>query len=1084
MQYSFKTSSLFHKLAVSLLVVIVLIVVMLGLYMARKTSVVTRQIEEGFRASMVQGYDTNYIMAGAEVTLKEMSAVIAENFNQDFVNKPDKLKKFINAIDDVTKATLEHKPYFQGAWFQTNPAIASLSSSYYSWYFRGEVKKIKKFEETTTRPMTAQSDPYFYNAVKANKAVMSGVYRDVDLQMDLVTISEPVYKDGILVGVSGIDFSIEDIKSIFSQAKARQRDINLYLYDYQKNLIASTDAPSASLEAHISKYLNDKDTSKSTWFKDSLIFEMPLAGDTYFLVMETPASVIFSGVRQVFFVTFALIGFLIIMLIVILIDRYKLFNYARKISEQWGIISGLMNSIPDQIALRDKFGKFIGCNEPYAKFFGKNKENIIGKSIEQILPEMLATPTAKEDKKVINDEEIINEEIEFSGDSIVYIDSCKAPLYDSNHEIIGVLNVGRDITLKKKAEQELIEAKRKAEAFASVKANFLRNMSHEILTPINGIAGFLELLDDTKLDVEQSDYVKEARTSADVLLNLVREILEFSKIQDGQLILEHAKMDIRGLVGEIISANLSNVEQKKIVFNTLVRTHVPDFILGDKLRLKQLLNIFIGNAIKFTNNYGEVKLDINSHDISEKEVELHFTITDTGCGISASEIEKIKEAFEKIDFETTKKYGGIGLGLAIANRLVKIMSSSIEIKSEVAKGSSFTFSIKTQIASGDKISPEKDILKNIDVLVVEGNKSTADIIKYYLESCGARAKYVLNADEGINLYKINPDFSAVIIGSDLKENNCFDVFEALKEFRSVPMILLCDNCRTAEGHLAKGKGFSAVVKKPFMQKDIVEAVQKSFDKTQLVSPAYREESSAVIPEKQLNILLVEDTEMHRKMILRTLENIGIPATDFVSDGYQAIKNCEEKAYDLIIMDCQLPLMDGYEAARRIRNLGTKTQHTIIVGLTAYNLEGEREKCMNSGMDEFLSKPLEAVELIEKLSTLEILGKDKAFQQAALYKKAQHISKTSGLKIEDSIKILNEYKARIPKYILDITTAIQKKDFKAIYAPAGSIKELSPFLGMEKLTIFTKDLQLAAEVQDAQLCTIRIEEIRDCIKLLL
>lgn len=960
MQYSFKTSSLIHKLTVSVLVLIVIAVALLGYYLTNETSVVSSQIEEASKAGMVQCYNVTNIISRAKFTVNEMSAVISEFFSQDCVNEADKLKNFISKIDDITKATIEYKPHFQGAWFQTNPAIALLSSSYLSWHFRGETQEVKKFENTSARPMTPESDPYFYNAIKANKAVLSAVYKDVDLQLDMITISEPVYKNGVLIGVSGIDFSIEDINSIFSEAKTKQKNIDLYLYDYQKNLITGTKIPNAMLKDRISKCLNDGNADKSDYFNESLIFKVPLVGESYFLIMEIPAPFIFSGIKQVFLITFSLIGLLIIMLIIVLIDKYKLFNYAKK----------------------------------------------------------------------------------------------------------------------------LMEARKKAEALTSVKANFLRNMGHEILTPINGITGFLELLGDTNLSAEQSEFIKEAKMSSDILLNLVREILEFSKIQDGQIAVNNSKMDIRAIVGDIVSSNVSNAEQKKIAFNTLLRTNVPDFVLGDRLLTKQILNIFIGNAIKFTNNYGEVLLDIDSNDIGEKELELNFTVTDTGCGISDVEIKKINEAFEKADLETTKSYGGIGLGLAIANRLVKIMGASIKIKSELSKGTVFAFSLKSERIPENKILPEESILKKMKILVIENNKSTADVLKYYLESCGCKTQHASSAKEGINLFKENNDFGAVITESNLEENSWLDVSNALNSPKAIPTVVLCDSYKRSEAVLAQSKDFFEVLKKPFLQKDVAEALKKALSKNQSNAPANKALIPSTAPEKPFAILLVEDTETHRKIILKTLDNIGIPATDVAYDGYQAIKLCEKNAYDLIIMDCQLPEMDGFETTRRIRNLEIKNQHTIIMGMTAYSLSGEHEKCISSGMDEFISKPFEASELIEKLSTMEMFEKGEFFRNMAFHKKAQNIAEISGLKTEDAIKILNQYKTALPNHIIDISTAIQKRNFNAIHIPANSIGELGPFLGIEKLLKLIEALQGAAEAQDAELCTMRLEEIRNCVKLFL
>ncbi|HBM15152.1 MAG TPA: hypothetical protein DD381_02220 [Lentisphaeria bacterium] len=1082
-QYNFRISALFHKIAVITLGIITVLVILLGLFMVSERNNITKTIETNFKESMNYGHDVSYIITGAEATLKEMSAIIGENYNTDDASKPEKLQFFLDKTDRIIRASIDNKSYYQGVWFQINPYIAKNSASYFSWYFRDKVQNVIKFEETSSRLMTPESDPYYYNAVKAGKMVISGIYKDRDSQVDLVTLSEPIYIHEMLIGVAGIDFSIEDIKGIFTKAKEKHGDLNLYLYNSQNVFITGTNEPSDMIKESIVKYLSDKGNQQYIWCNNSLVFEILMPQKSFSLVAELPSEVIYSNLKQVFNITFALIGFLILMLIVVLIDRYKLFNYAKKISDKWNVISGLMDSIPDKIALRDKQGVYLSCNESYAKFFNKTKVDISETTVHQIIPKLFADEIAKEDQEVISSKKTIEKEQEFSGEKLTYLDSIKAPLYDSENELIGIVNISRDITDRKKKEMELLDAKKKADALAMDKTNFLRNMTNEILTPLNGIAGFLELLNDTRLDTEQADYVKEARASSDDLLNLIKQILEFTKIQDGQIMLDKAKINIRAAIGEIISANVQAAEKRGVIFNAKITHSTPAYIVADKLRLRQVLNILVGNAIKFTGTGDEVLLETSAVNKGNNKAKITFKVSDTGSGISSEDIDKIKEAFERYDLETTKKNGGIGLGLTIANRLIKIMDSEINIISEKGKGTIFSFSIEEDIGQEDQYANhiEKDALKGIALLIIERNKTTSDIAKYYLEKYGCSVQSAFNEMEGIEFFKSGKKFSLVIIGSDL---NCFDAAKEIIKIRPVSMILLCDSYKTAEAIQAKGRGFASIVRKPALPDEIVDAVKKALRNDKITSDITNRERVSSNKTNDLKILVVEDNETHAKMILKSLVNLGIPATDSVVSGNDAIRLCKVNAYDLIIMDCQLPLMDGYETTRRIRNSGMNIQKTAIIGLTSYNLAGEREKCMNSGMDEFLAKPIDPSELIEKLNSLKIYTTDSSYKQAAHLKIAQSIADSTGLKLENAIIALSEYKSALPKLISEISSAIQKKEFKAIFAPSNSIKEISPFFGMERLSKLAEDINNAAGTGNEKACVKYLEEIRNCVKLLL
>ena len=653
--------------------------------------------------------------------------------------------------------------------------------------------------------------------------------------------------------------------------------------------------------------------------------------------------------------------------------------------EARGLLTDAIASISEGFALYDQSDRLIVANHRYHEIMLGDAEVELptGTPLEQVLEKAAASgrfPNAKDNQELWIEKQVGRHKA--AGTPYIQEMAGKQWQQVSNRRTDqgGTVAVHSDITEIKRISDELKSAKDAAEAANEAKSAFLATMSHEIRTPLNGIIGMSTLLNGTKLDEEQNDFSTTISTAADTLLTIINDILDFSKVEAGALELEHAPMDLVETIETSVEMVASKAAEKGIELACRINPDVPPAMIGDPVRLKQILMNLLNNAVKFT-DVGEVVLTVatmmpDAVNQAGETALLTFSVRDTGIGIPEDRMHRLFKSFSQVDASTTRRYGGTGLGLVITKRLVELMGGEISVESDMGVGTTFAFTLPAEVARiPDRARKDEQLaaIKGASILIVDDNRTNRLILNEKLRSWELTPRASGAPEEAIDILKHGSGFDLIVVDYKMPGMNGFEFTKAVRDElgdKAPPMILF-SSISPLESQFRENVAklnYAASLTKPAKSAQLLNALAKTLA-PEIDTEAQRKRVSQ--PDEyevmDLKVLLVDDNSINQKVGRKILKRLGYDPV-VVSSGEEAIEACQSDEYNIVLMDIEMPDMDGIAATNRIRALLPDDRVPYIVALTANAMNSERENYLKSGMDGYLSKPIDVEALNDSLAS--------------------------------------------------------------------------------------------------------------------
>lgn len=645
---------------------------------------------------------------------------------------------------------------------------------------------------------------------------------------------------------------------------------------------------------------------------------------------------------------------------------------------QFALLQALLDTIPNPIFYKGADTCFLGCNVAYETFFGVDRRDFIGKRVLDLdyLDEAARQAFQQEDETVITECGRISREVPMADAHGQMHDTLYSVtgFHTTDGEPGGLIGVIVDITPLKHAEREAETARLAAEEAAAVKADFLANMSHEIRTPMNAIIGMTHLALQTELNARQRNYLSKVDNAAKGLLGIINDILDLSKIEAGKMLLEHTHFRFNDCLQNLADVCLLKASERNLELLFDIAPEVPDALVGDPLRLNQVLLNLVGNAIKFTEQ-GEVTLSVRVTAQTEDRVELHFAVSDTGIGLSEEQQKQLFTTFSQADTSTTRKYGGSGLGLSICKRIVEIMGGRIGVSSQPGVGSRFHFTLGFELA-GDTASEMQrlGLPDQLNTLVIDDSPGARQIFRHLLLALGLPCHAVASGSEALaEMARANgagDPYQLLIIDWKMPGLDGVETLHRLQQsgaLQDAPKIVMTtafdqDELRNTLGDAR----IDAILAKPVTPSSLFDCIIEALHADgEGDKPISAKAPANTVHFSGQRVLLVEDNDVNRELAEEMLSTVGL-RVDTVENGQQAVDLLAEKTYDLVLMDCQMPVMDGYEATRQIR-ADTRLGKLPIIAMTANALAADRERCLIAGMDDHIAKPIDVALLYATLA---------------------------------------------------------------------------------------------------------------------
>ncbi len=630
-------------------------------------------------------------------------------------------------------------------------------------------------------------------------------------------------------------------------------------------------------------------------------------------------------------------------------------------------IEGIFQTTPE--------GSYMSVNPALASIYGYDTPDELMGTVTHIAKQLYVRPGRRAEFAAIMLEKgsvtDFESQIYRKDGSIIWISERARTVRDGDGKLLYYEGTVEDVTARRETEEAIKNARDTALESARLKSEFLANMSHEIRTPMNGIIGMTGLLLDTELTPKQKDFAQTISSSSDALLTIINDILDFSKIEAGMLVFEEIDFELGAVVEGSVELLAARAAAKGIELASLVYDDVPAGVRGDPGRLRQVLTNLIGNAVKFTER-GEVVVKAHCQEADDTHVTVRYSIKDTGIGIDQKAQEKLFQAFVQADGSTTRRFGGTGLGLAICKQLVAGMGGEIGVISEPGAGSTFWFTARYEkLVDGSPVPPRPAQLQNVRVLTVDDNETNRAILQHLFSSwqmqeqqagSGAEALSILHGEAARGKM-----FDLAVLDMQMPGIDGLELARQMKKdprFASVRLVMLTSLDQQEDPDALRETGVDAYLTKPVKQSQLydclTEAMSSDVETREIKSGlvALREQPAKSRPEsgKNLRILIAEDNPVNQRVALFQLQKLGYLA-DVVDNGRQALEAMAKSNYDIVFMDCQMPELDGYAATRDLRVMEGDERHTWIIAMTANSLEGDRQKCLDAGMDDYVSKPV-------------------------------------------------------------------------------------------------------------------------------
>lgn len=751
----------------------------------------------------------------------------------------------------------------------------------------------------------------------------------------------------------------------------------------------------------------------------------------------------------------------------------------------------ILQSSMDGFCMTDLSGRFFEVNPAFCTLLGHNREYLLGTylaeiaapdavdSLEHILSALITKHTARFETRLTHclgsvlDVEVSSNLVQIAEEKVFLIFT-------------------RDISLRKRGEAELRQAKELAEVANLAKSEFLAAMSHEIRTPMNAVIGVTDLLSNTSLNPQQQRYAEMIKTSGENLLNVINDILDFSKIEAGKLVLEHIEFDLTRITNEVIDLFGIAAYSKGLKLACRMPKQMPScYLHGDPSRLKQVLNNLIGNALKFTEQ-GEIVLTVSMVADCAQCVSLRFEVTDTGLGINPDAIKHLFQAFSQADSSTTRRFGGTGLGLTISRRLIQMMGGDIGVHSALGEGSTFWFNLSfdkscrslPSLLEAHKVDSQQ--LQQLRVLIVDDYATNREILQAQIQHWGLVAETALSGAQGLqrlkdSLLQSHPYDLAIIdyMMPDMDGVELARHIRAIPQLSQLPIIMLTSVYQMHSGDELK-QLINLCLHKPVNQGNLFNALLQTMGlvKTESITVSEDEKKISLMTSQYWHVLLAEDNLINKEVASEMLKNLGAHIT-WAENGQQALLAVQQQHFDLILMDCHMPIMDGFAATQQLK---TWFQHhkipkpPPIIALTANAMQGDKERCLQSGMDDYLSKPIKIQDLyamvrhwlphlyvkpIARPSLLPPQLSPSIHQQQAVLDLHYLAQLRLEMRTRGVARLIDLYLQEVPNYINAVHQAVDSEDYETLYMAAHKLKGSSVNMGASQIVQLCLELETAA-----------------------